>query len=103
MRLMKFKNTRLCGVWLAALVAPLLTPALAQPQVTIRTNASSDLPQAIVISVRGKCEYSEDGATFTALQSGHVFSQGVVVRTGDDARTDLFFRRIGTTVRIQAG
>jgi hypothetical protein len=64
---------------------------------------SAAQPNAMTLSVLGKCEYSEDGVTFTNLQKGHVFAQGAVVRTGEDARTDLFFRRTGTTVRLQAG
>jgi hypothetical protein len=60
-------------------------------------------PNAMTVSVVGKCEYSEDGVTFVSLAKGHVFEQGAVIRTGDDARTDLFFRRTGTTVRLQAG
>jgi hypothetical protein len=59
-------------------------------------------PNAMTLSVLGKCEYSEDGVTFTNLEKGHVFAQGAVVRTGEGARTDLFFRRTGTTVRLQA-
>jgi hypothetical protein len=83
---------------------PFLTPALVQAQETkIQITETSDLPQALVLSVHEKCDYSEDGATFTALRAGHVFKQGAVVRTGEGARTDLFFRRIGTTVRLQPG
>src|SRR5208283_6226892 len=29
--------------------------------------------------------------------------QGAIIRTGENARADLFFRRTGTTVRLQAG
>jgi CheY-like chemotaxis protein len=60
-------------------------------------------PNAVAISVVGKCECSADGVTFTNFESGHIFEQGAVVRTGEDARTDLFFRRTGTTVRLQPG
>jgi CheY-like chemotaxis protein len=63
---------------------------------------SRDLPTAMTVSVRGKCECSEDGVTFTNFDSSHVFEQGAIIRTGADARTDLFFRRTGTTVRLQA-
>jgi CheY-like chemotaxis protein len=59
-------------------------------------------PNAATLSVRGKCEYSEDGVMFTSFDRGHVFEQGATIRTGDDAWTDLFFRRTGTTVRLQA-
>ena len=60
-------------------------------------------PNAMTISSNGKCEYSEDGVTFAKLERSHNLEQGAVVRTGEDARTDLFFRRTGTTVRLQAG
>ncbi|MDB6038291.1 MAG: hypothetical protein JWM99_2132 [Verrucomicrobiales bacterium] len=94
---------------LAAIFIALLSlcPRAAQAQaeevkdVKIKINQTSNLPQAVVLSVRGKCEYSDDGTTFAPLKTGHVFHQGSVVRTGSGARTDLFFRRIGTTVRLQ--
>lgn len=70
---------------------------------SVKLYETSDFPQAIVLSVHGACDFSEDGRTFTPLKSGHVFQQGAVVRTGPEARTDLFFRRIGTTVRLQPG
>jgi hypothetical protein len=35
------------------------------------------------------------------LEQGQVLTQGAVVRTGSDARADLFLRRMGTTVRLQ--
>lgn len=60
-------------------------------------------PSAMTISVVGKCDYSADGVTFTNLGKGQILEQGAVVRTGEEARTDLFFRRTGTTVRLQAG
>jgi hypothetical protein len=93
----------------SALAWPFLTPALVQAQparVNIITEPSSDIPdvpQALVLSVHGNCDYSADGTNFTALKAGHVFKQGAVVRTGEGAQTDLFFRRIGTTVRLQSG
>ncbi len=68
-----------------------------------QTPASSDVPQAIVISVNGKCEYSEDGTHFAGFKADHIFKQGDVIRTGEKSRTDIFFKRIGTTVRLQAG
>lgn len=64
---------------------------------------TSDVPQAVVLSVHGKCAYSEDGTTFAPLNAKQVLKQGAVVRTGEGARSDLFFRRIGTTVRLQSG
>jgi hypothetical protein len=63
---------------------------------------NSDAPNAVVLSVHGKCTYSEDGVNFYELTSKHVLTQGAVVRTGEKSRIDIFFRRIGTTVRLQA-
>ena len=97
---------------IGTILSPLLTTALGQnqlPKITVTEtqpkiviSETSDKPQAVVISVNGKCDYSEDGKNFAILKAGHVFKQGDVVRTGQDGRTDLFFRRIGTTVRLQA-
>jgi hypothetical protein len=86
---------------------PLFTAALNHAQgvkVSITTDDSeSATPQALVLSVHGKCDYSEGGTTFKELKAGHVFKEGAIVRTAEDARTDLFFRRIGTAVRLQSG
>lgn len=89
---------------------PLHTNSLAQTPLepiminsaAVQITETSDAPQAQVINTKGKCEYSEDGATFAVLTTGHILKQGAVVRTGEGARTDLFFRRIGTTVRLQS-
>jgi hypothetical protein len=64
---------------------------------------SDALPNAMILSVRGQCDYSKDGVTFVKLQYRHTLEQGAIVRTGEDARADLFFRRTGTTVRLQKG
>jgi hypothetical protein len=83
------------------------TPAPRVRQVIpVEAGASSEdstVPQALVLSLHGKCEYSDDDTTFTKLKTGHVLKQGAVVRTGDGGRVDLFFRRIGTSVRLQPG
>ena len=100
---------RMLLLCVGAVLWPFLTPALLEAQlqtkqmapVDIKVFKTSDLPQALVLAVHGRCDYSEDGTTFTKLRAGHVFKQGDVVRTGAEARTDLFFRRIGTTVRLQ--
>jgi DNA-binding response OmpR family regulator len=60
-------------------------------------------PTAMTLSVHGKCERSEDGVTFSNLDKGQILEQGAIVRTGENGWTDLFFRRTGTTVRLQAG
>jgi hypothetical protein len=59
-------------------------------------------PSVMTVSVVGKCECAEDGVTFTNLARGQILNQGAIIRTGNDARADLFFRRTGTTVRLQA-
>jgi hypothetical protein len=63
---------------------------------------STDRPNAVTLSVRGKCDCSGDGVAFTNLERGTMLEQGAIIRTGENARTDLFFRRTGTTVRLQA-
>ncbi|HXR08702.1 MAG TPA: response regulator [Candidatus Acidoferrum sp.] len=73
------------------------------PPLALLSPDSPAQPSAMTVSVRGKCEYSEDGVTFASLATGHVFEQGAIVRTGQDGRADVFFRRTGTTVRLQAG
>lgn len=81
-----------------------LEPANAQPAVVrVAINETSDIPHALVLSVEGKCDYSEDGKLFAALNNGQVLNQGAVIRTAEDARADLFFRRTGTAVRLQSG
>jgi hypothetical protein len=108
------KSQTLIPLFVVAALWPFLTPALVQAQAagvqitvvepkpaTIQIIETSDLPQAIVVSAHGKCEYSNDGITFTELTVGHVLYQGAVVRTGEDARTAMFFRRTGTSVRFQ--
>lgn len=103
----------------ASVTAQPLTPQPAS--VNIRVAESTTEPQAIVMSVRGKCEYSEDGVTFTQLENfssstqvlpnanssdiknnwDHVVKEGAILRTSADSRITLFFRRIGITARLQ--
>jgi hypothetical protein len=68
-----------------------------------RAQDTPDRPTAATLSVRGTCEYSEDGILFTNFDKTRIFDQGDIIRTGEDGRADLFFRRTGTTVRLQAG
>ena len=68
-----------------------------------QSSESAVQPNAVTLSVQGKCACSEDGAKFTKWKRGHIFEQGAILRTGEKARADLFFRRTGTTVRLQAG
>jgi hypothetical protein len=73
------------------------------PESRLQSPDDDARPSAVTVSARGKCDYSEDGVTFTNFERGHIFEQGAILRTGENARTDLFFRRTGTTVRLQAG
>lgn len=81
-----------------------------------------DVPNAVLIALRGNGTYARDGTNFLKLDAQQVYrlarfqpgqprtifktsqfvlNQGAVVRTGADSHVDLFFRRIGTTVRLQ--
>ena len=106
---MKFKTILPYLAVVALSPLAITTLALAQTKfarentTSVQVTQVSDAPQAVVLSVRGVCERSKDGKTFTKLRVGQVLTQGTVVRTGEDARSDLFFRRIGTTVRVQPG
>ena len=74
----------------------------ADRQSPLQSADSPAQPDAITLSVRGKCDYSEDGVKFSSLERGQSLEQGAIVLTGETARTDLFFRRTGTVVRLQA-
>lgn len=76
-------------------------PAALQAQDVKPSPASDPPPTAVTLSAKGKCDYSVDGVTFAKLEQGQLLEQGAIVRTGEEARTDLFFRRTGTTVRLQ--
>jgi DNA-binding response OmpR family regulator len=87
-------------------IQPPLVLRIASPDSAARTNAAqphSVRLHAVALSVHGKCDCSEDGVTFTNLERGDNIEQGAIVRTGEEAEADLFFRRSGTTVRLQAG
>jgi hypothetical protein len=71
---------------------------------TVVISAQSPVrPHAVAVSIQGKCDYSEDGVTFTNLERGRTLEQGAILRTGDGAKADLFFWRTGATVRLQGG
>jgi hypothetical protein len=57
----------------------------------------------VALTVRGKCDCSEDGVTFTTVERGDAIEPGTIIRTGKEGEMDLFFRRSRTTVRLQAG
>jgi hypothetical protein len=82
---------------------PLFLPAAIQAQDLKPSPDGDPRPSAVTLSAHGKCDYSVDGVTFAKLEQGRILEQGALVRTGEDARADLFFRRTGTTVRLQAG
>jgi len=73
------------------------------PDSRLQSPDSPAQPIAMTVSVLGTCQYSADGVTFTPLAKGQILEQGATIRAGEDAHTDLFFRRTGTTVRLQAG
>ncbi|MBA4149525.1 MAG: hypothetical protein H0X66_15540 [Verrucomicrobia bacterium] len=110
---MKTKKTRLRNGSIGLILGMMLiTPTVARAaeqiklptpttQLILENSETSTEPQAVVVSVKGKCDYSEDGATFTKLEEKQVLKEGVVLRTGEGARADIFFRRIGTTMRLQ--
>ena len=98
------------GAALGILILRLFLPVVIHAQEAGKTPSSPipsagtlGQPSAMTLSIFGTCEYSDDGVTFAPLAKGHICEQGTVIRTGADARTDLFFRRTGTTVRLQAG
>ncbi len=115
------------GVILLQLAGPLSTQA-EDPKKAVSAEAKANVPEeeipnAVVIAVDGECEYSDDGVTFKKLDSEHIFlkglpvlpganssaepkaqftlNEGAVIRTGENSKTDIFFRRIGTTIRVQ--
>ena len=121
---MKAISLPVVGLVLLHLLAPASLPAadpkplpVAGSQISIPPDDAN--PSAVVVSLQGKCDYSLDGLTFTPLTAQDVFTlsgsgrsgatakallifrQGAVVRAGKDSRIDIFFRRIGTTVRLQ--
>src|SRR3954467_5389598 len=95
-------NSKLLIPLFVALWPMALPTAMPAQTVRVQVAEASDVPQALVISVHGKCDYSDDGITFLELKPGHIFMQGAVVRSSEGARTDLLFRRIGTVVRLQS-
>ena len=100
-RMEAVKNVLLAAVPLILL--QLCLPAAIHAQETIPSPESDPQPTAMTLSARGMCVYSMDGVTFNKLEQGQILEQGAVVRTGENAWMDLFFRRMGTTVRLQAG
>ncbi len=90
----------------------------------VHISEDTDTPNAVLVTLQGKSTYSVDGTNFVRLEAKDVFAirpitqkgkdsteakatliftQGAVVRTEEDSRVDIFFRRVGTTVRLQPG
>jgi hypothetical protein len=86
-----------------ALCAQSVAPGTEKTVTNLKVVNTSTVPQAIVVRVNGTCEYSEDGTSFQAVKAGEVFKEGAIFRTAANSRLDLFFRRIGTSVRLQEG
>jgi hypothetical protein len=97
----------LLSLTLAAFCCLGVSAFAAEPKITkedivkVKVSETSSTPRALVISTHGKSEFSTNGSSFQKLKPGQVLEQGATIRTGSDARTDIFFRRIGTTVRLQ--
>jgi hypothetical protein len=60
----------------------------------------SPLPQAVVLSVTGKCRWSTNGSDFQQLRVGDTLDQGAAIVTESKSCVDLFLRRMAITVRI---
>jgi hypothetical protein len=60
----------------------------------------SPVPQAVVLSVNGPCQYSLDNNKTNNLKAGDVLNEGAIIHTGKKARVDLFLRRLAITVRV---
>jgi hypothetical protein len=58
--------------------------------------------EAVAVSLKGKAEYSLDGATWNELTRNTVLKPGAVVRTDKDSFVDLFMNYNGPAVRIEA-
>ena len=62
------------------LVCPAVFALFVEGQVVaVKISENTGLPQAVVLKVHGKCEYSEDGLTFASLKPYRVLSQGAIV------------------------
>jgi hypothetical protein len=58
-------------------------------------------PSALVLAINGECEFSESGGHFIQASPRTILLQGATIRTGKQSRMDVFFRGIGTTIRLQ--
>jgi hypothetical protein len=55
----------------------------------------------VVLTSSGTVDVSSDGTSFSPLDPGQQIREGSIIRTGrKDSQVDLFFRRIGTIVRV---
>jgi hypothetical protein len=95
------KTLNVLGLLICLGAMPLFRSALAQPApAEVRFFKDSALPQAVVLSLNGQSTFSQDSPEFKKLKVGDVLNQGAVIRTDQNARVDLFFRRMAITVRV---
>jgi hypothetical protein len=81
-----FSKWIVCGVALAAMLAPCAAQAAAG--------------KAVVRSVRGTASYSVQGGDWKPLKSGEVLEAGSAVRSGVASQVVIFLDRNGPTVRL---
>lgn len=92
----------MCTLLIVALFQLGAGSTLAQPVVKIRqVTESGPEPQAVVMRVKGQAEISENGKDFEPIKEMQIIKQGAIVRTLEDSRVDIFFRRTGTSIRLQ--
>ncbi len=70
------------------------------PETTVKVYKDSPLPQAVVLSVSSGTLVSPGEGEFKPLKVGDVLNQGAIIRTVQNGKTDLFFRRLAMTVRL---
>ncbi len=83
----------------------LVTVLLLIPAWSVTVQAAPENPPlapraALALSVAGRLEVSADGRKFKTAHQGDTFSEGSTLRLKGSGHTDIFFRRIGTMVRL---
>jgi hypothetical protein len=97
------KTLRVLALLICLGAMPVFRSVLAQPvpaRAEVRFFKDSALPQAVVLSLDGKSTFSLDGKEFKRMKVGDVLNQGALIRTEQNARVDLFFRRMAIAVRV---
>lgn len=97
----KLKHLAIAG-FLCAVPLFLASGAELKPVVpNVRSSEDAPMPQAVILSVFGDCQYSlEAGGKFKKLRVGDVLKEGAAIRTAENARIDLFLQRLAITVRL---